>query len=103
MVREAEEFADSDKDLREKVEAKNSLEGYLYNLKNQINDKDKLKDKLSEEDKETVEKAVKEGLDWLDSNPEATKDEMAEKQKEVPTHTASSLRRHKSISSVHFC
>jgi len=83
MVREAEEFADSDKDLREKVEAKNSLEGYLYNLKNQINDKDKLKDKLSEEDKETVEKAVKEGLDWLDSNPEATKDEMAEKQKEV--------------------
>jgi len=83
MVREAEEFADKDKEIRETVEAKNSLEGYLYNLKNQINDKDKLKDKLSEDDKETIEKAVKEGLDWLDSNPEADKEAMSEKQKEV--------------------
>jgi len=83
MVREAEEFADADKDVREKVEAKNALEGYLYNLKNQVNDKDKLKDKLSEDDKETIEKAVKEGLDWLDSHPDADKTEMSDKQKEV--------------------
>jgi len=83
MVQEAEEFADKDNEIRQKVEAKNSLEGYLYNLKNQINDKDKLKDKLSEDDKDTIDKAVKDGLDWLDSNPDADKDAMAEKQKEV--------------------
>jgi heat shock protein 5 len=83
MVREAEEFADQDKATREKVEAKNSLEGYLYNLKNQLEDKDKLKDKLSEEDKKTVGDAVKEGLDWLDSNGESDKDDLEAKQKEI--------------------
>jgi len=83
MVREAEEFADKDKEAREKVEAKNSLEGYLYNMKNQVGDKEKLANKLSDEDKETIEKAVKDGLDWLDSNPEADTEAMKEKQKEV--------------------
>jgi heat shock protein 5 len=83
MVREAEEFADKDKEVREKVEAKNALEGYLYNMKNQVNDKEKLATKLSEEDKKTIEDAVKEGLDWLESNEEADKDALAEKQKEI--------------------
>jgi len=88
MVREAEEFADADKDVREKVEAKNSLEGFLYNLKNQVADKDKLGSKLSEEDKKTVEDAVKEGLDWLEEKgEEADKEAFAEKQKEIEAIT----------------
>lgn len=88
MVREAEEFADADKDVREKVEAKNSLEGFLYNLKNQVADKDKLASKLSEEDKKTIEDAVKEGLDWLEEKgEEADKEAFAEKQKEIEAIT----------------
>ena len=88
MVREAEEFADADKDVREKVEAKNSLEGFLYNLKNQVADKDKLATKLSEEDKKTIEDAVKEGLDWLEEKgDEADKEAFAEKQKEIEAIT----------------
>eukprot|EP00455_Lapot_gusevi_P035731 TRINITY_DN395_c0_g1_i5.p1 TRINITY_DN395_c0_g1~~TRINITY_DN395_c0_g1_i5.p1 ORF type:complete len:672 (-),score=337.66 TRINITY_DN395_c0_g1_i5:174-2189(-) len=83
MVREAEEFADQDKELRDRVEAKNGLEGYLYNMKNQVEDKEKLGSKLSAEDKATIEKAVKDGLDWLDNHDQATKDELSEKQKEI--------------------
>jgi len=81
MIHEAEEYAEKDKEVRERVEAKNSLEGYLYNLKNQITDKDKLATKLEEDDKETIENAVKEGLDWLDSHSDADKETLSEKQK----------------------
>ena len=37
MVQEAEEFADQDKAEKEKVQARNECEAYLYNLKNSIN------------------------------------------------------------------
>jgi heat shock protein 5 len=36
MVKEAEMFADEDAKVKEKVEAKNELESYAYNMKNQI-------------------------------------------------------------------
>lgn len=42
MIRDAEKFADEDKKLKERVEARNELESYAYSLKNQLNDKDKL-------------------------------------------------------------
>ncbi|CAM6023217.1 unnamed protein product [Sphagnum balticum] len=83
MVQEAEEFADEDKKVKERIDARNSLETYVYNMKNQINDKDKLGDKIDSEDKETVETAVKEALEWLDDNQSAEKEDFEEKLKEV--------------------
>ena len=84
MVREAEEFAEEDKKVKEKIDAKNGLEGYLYNLKNTLEDDEKgLADKLSEEDKEELTSAIDEALDWMDENPEAEPEEFEEKQKEV--------------------
>merc|ERR1712031_98874 len=83
MINEAEEFAEEDRILKEKVDARNQLETYAYNMKNTISDPDKLADKLDEEDKETIEEAVKEALEWLDDNPDADKEEYEEKYKEV--------------------
>lgn len=83
MVREAEEFAEEDKKVKEKIDARNSLETYIYNMKNQINDKDKLADKLEAEEKEKVEAAVKDALEWLDDNQNAEKEDYDEKLKEV--------------------
>jgi heat shock protein 5 len=54
MVEEAEKYADEDKAVRERIEARNGLENYAYSLKNQLNDKDGLGGKIEEEDKETV-------------------------------------------------
>merc|ERR1712025_967575 len=82
MVREAEEFAEEDKIQKETIEARNSLEGYAYSMKNTVNDEDKLGDKIDEDDKETIEEAVSEVIDWLDENPEAEKEEYEEKQQE---------------------
>merc|ERR1719181_514849 len=60
MVREAEEFADEDAKVKEKVDKRNALEGYAYNLRNTLNDEEKgIADKISEEDKEKLEEAVK--------------------------------------------
>jgi endoplasmic reticulum chaperone BiP len=54
MVEEAEKFAEEDKQVRERIEAKNGLENYYYSLKNQVNDKDGMGSKISDEDKTTV-------------------------------------------------
>jgi len=78
MVREAEENEEEDKKLREKVEARNSLESIAYSLKNQVNDKEKLGSKISEDDKEKIEEAVKEAIEFLDENPNAEKEEYDE-------------------------
>merc|ERR1719215_1157456 len=83
MVKEAEQFAEEDKKLKEKVEARNELEGYLYGLKNQVKDKEKLGGKLSEEDATTVMEAVDEGIEWLDENQEADPEEFKEQKKAV--------------------
>jgi len=83
MVREAEEFADEDKEMKEKVDARNALEGYAYNMKNQINDEEKLGGKIDDDDKETIEEAVNEVIDWLDENADADKEELQEKLKEI--------------------
>ena len=36
MVKDAETFAEEDKKLKEKVEARNELESFVYSLKNQV-------------------------------------------------------------------
>jgi len=82
MVREAEEFAEEDKKVKERIDAKNGLESYLYNLKNTLNDDEK-ESNISAGDKKELEDMVDETLDWMEDNPEADTEEYAEKQKEV--------------------
>jgi heat shock protein 5 len=83
MIQEAEEFAEEDKLVKERVDARNSLETYTYNMKNQITDPEKLADKLEDDDKETIEDAIKETMEWLDDNQDADKDEYEDKLKEI--------------------
>merc|ERR1719160_1395419 len=84
MVREAEEYADEDKKVKERIDARNGLESYLYNMKNTLDDDEKgVADKLSADDKEEIENTINEALDWLDENPEADKDEYTSKQEEI--------------------
>merc|ERR1719277_1226402 len=83
MLKAAEEFAEEDRMMREKVEAKNGLESFAFGLKSQLDDEEKLAGKLSEEDKETVEEAVNDVLDWLTSNDDAEKEDFDEKKAEL--------------------
>ncbi|EKX42534.1 heat shock protein 70, ER luminal [Guillardia theta CCMP2712] len=83
MVQEAKEYEEEDKKVKERIDAKNSIESYIYNIKNTINDEDKIKGKLSDEDKETLEEIVKTTTEWIDENSSAEKEDFDEKQKEV--------------------
>uniref|UniRef100_A0A0D6R089 Uncharacterized protein n=1 Tax=Araucaria cunninghamii TaxID=56994 RepID=A0A0D6R089_ARACU len=83
MIKEAEEFAEEDKKVKERIDARNNLETYVYNMKSTINEKDKLADKIDSDDKEKIENALKEALDWLDDNQSAEKEDFEEKLKEV--------------------
>jgi heat shock protein 5 len=83
MVQEAKEREEEDKLIRERVQARNSLESQIYQIRNTIQDKEKIGDKLSEDDLETLEALVKESLEWLDDHQEADKDDYEEKRKEI--------------------
>ncbi|KAI1329401.1 heat shock protein 70 family [Xylariaceae sp. FL0255] len=82
MVAEAEKYAEEDKATRERIEARNGLENYAFNLKNQVNDEDGLGGKIDEDDKETILDAVKEATDWLEENAATASAEDFEEQKE---------------------
>ena len=83
MVKDAEIFGDEDKKLKERIDSRNELESYAYSLKNQVGDKEKLGGKLSDEDKETIEKAVEEKIEWMEANQEADIEEFKAKKKEL--------------------
>jgi L1 cell adhesion molecule like protein len=82
MVSDAEKFKSEDEVQRKRVEAKNSLENYAYNLRNSVRD-EKLASNLNAEDKATLEKAVDGAISWLDSNQLAEVEEFEDKQKEL--------------------
>jgi len=82
MLRAAEEFAEEDARMAETVQAKNQLESAAYNLKNQLEDEEKLGGRVSDEDKETLFEAANDVIDWLDDNPDADRDDYKEKQQE---------------------
>jgi len=84
MVREAEEFAEEDKMVKERIEAKNTFENYLYHLKQQFTDEKQLAKKVSEEDKKTVLDLIKEKTAWVESNgTTASKEDIEEQKAEV--------------------
>ena len=83
MVEEAAQFAEEDRKVRERVEAKNSLESIAYSLRNQINDKEKLGDKLDADDKKAIEAAVQVALDFVDENPNADREEFEEAREQL--------------------
>ncbi|KAI5283108.1 ATPase with role in protein import into the ER [Ascosphaera aggregata] len=88
MVAEAAEFAEEDKALKSKVEARNVLENYAFSLKNQVADEDGLGGKIEEEDKEAILEAVKEVQEWLDENAADATQEDFEEQKEKLSQVA---------------
>lgn len=83
MIKDAEKFADDDKKLKERVEARNELESYAYSLKNQLADKEKLGSKVSDSDKAKMEEAIEEKIKWLEENQDTDPEEYKKQKKEL--------------------
>jgi len=82
MVNDAEKFRGEDDKQRERVTAKNNLESYCFNMKQTVED-EKMKDKISEADRNTVLDRCNETIKWLDANQLAEKEEFEQKQKDI--------------------
>jgi L1 cell adhesion molecule like protein len=82
MVEEAERYRAEDDANRERVEAKNGLENYAYNLKNSINDEN-LKGKISDDDRAMLGDRIDDVTSWLDNNQASEKEEFEEKKTEL--------------------
>ncbi|VAH08115.1 unnamed protein product [Triticum turgidum subsp. durum] len=82
MVQEAERYKAEDEEHKKKVDAKNALENYAYNMRNTVKD-DKIASKLGADDKKKVEEAIEGTISWLDANQLAEADEFEDKMKEL--------------------
>ncbi|KRY16431.1 Heat shock cognate 71 kDa protein, partial [Trichinella patagoniensis] len=82
MVREADQYKQEDEKQRDRIQAKNGLESYAFNVKSTIED-EKLKDKIPESDRKAVLNKCEEVLRWLETNQLAEKDEFEHKQKDL--------------------
>merc|ERR1712166_1443229 len=82
MVREAEQYADEDKATKERIDAKNQLESYCYQMKNTISE-DKFKSAVSEEEAKQIEDKVTETMAWLETAEHAEKEEFDSMEKDL--------------------
>jgi len=82
MVKEAERLKKEDESNMKRVEAKNKLESYIYNWRNQMDNKE-LTAKIGPSNVELVTTCVKDAQIWLDANTTATTEEFEAKYKEV--------------------
>jgi len=82
MVNDAEKFKAEDEKQKDRISAKNGLESYCFNMKTTLDD-EKVKDKISEDDRKAINDKCDEAIKWLDANQLAEVEEFNEKQKEV--------------------
>merc|ERR1712004_828393 len=64
------------------ISSKNGLESYCFNMKTTIED-EKMKDKISDDDRKAINDKCDEAIKWLDANQLAEVEEVNEKQEEV--------------------
>lgn len=82
MVAEAETFKAQDQEEAERVQAKNSLESYAYNLRNSLSEP-QIKSKLNKDDKKSLEAAIDSAINFVEGSTSASKDEYESHQKEL--------------------
>jgi len=83
MVADAEKFAEEDKLIKEKLEAKHQFDNYIYSMRSTIEDPNKLANKLDSDDIETMSEALRDAQTWMYSNDDADKDEYEEHMKDL--------------------
>jgi len=82
MVEDANKFKTDDEAAHKRVEAKNKLENYVYNIKSTVLGEEKMKKSLGD-DLDKVNDTVEETIKWLEQNGTAKTEEFEAKQKEV--------------------
>ncbi len=66
MVSEAEKYKDEDAKHKQKIDARNGFENYVYSVKSSASEPG-MQEKLSESDRSAIEDACKASLEWMES------------------------------------
>jgi len=82
LIKDAELYKAEDEAIKKKIDAKNSLEHYIYSIRNTVED-EKLKEAFEDSDKQTILDAIKENQMWLDSNQDASAEEYESRYKKL--------------------
>lgn len=90
MIRDSEKYKEEDELQKAKIESKNALESYLYNMRNTMSSSTV---NLDEEEKATVNKIIEERTKWLDDNTTASKMEYDDVMKEVQEELAPIIKK----------
>ena len=83
MIKDAEKFAEEDKLIKQKIDARNALDNYIHTMRNTIEDEEKLAGKIEDDDKTTIEEALEEHQEWLSSNDDADREDYEEHLKDL--------------------
>ncbi|XP_022217005.2 heat shock 70 kDa protein cognate 1 [Drosophila obscura] len=82
MVNEADTYRQADEQQRDRVNAKNQLEGYCFQLRSTLED-EQLRSRISDSDRDTVLQKCSETIAWLDANQLAEKPEYEHRHQEL--------------------
>jgi len=75
MIKEAEQFAEEDKKVKERVDAKNAFDGYMHSMKSAVEGSGEnkgLSEKMDSDEKEKIQDALKDGQEWIDRTQKQT-------------------------------
>uniref|UniRef100_A0A0B7B177 Uncharacterized protein n=1 Tax=Arion vulgaris TaxID=1028688 RepID=A0A0B7B177_9EUPU len=82
MIREADEFAEDDKKIKDRVEAKNEFEGLIYRTQNEVTENKKISETLSNDEINKLKMACSSAVSWMEANRDASSEEFRQKKKE---------------------
>ena len=87
MIQKAEKFKEEDEAIKNKIEKKNELENFLYNLKNNVNSSNEENKADIEEIKKELDPIIETELKWLEENDNLKAEDYENKLKEVQEKT----------------
>ncbi|XP_039256758.2 heat shock 70 kDa protein-like [Styela clava] len=82
MINDANKYKEEDEREKSRIQAKNSLESLVYNVKAAV-ENDSSKNKLTENDRSAVLQKCKETIEWIENNQAASKEQYEDQQKEL--------------------
>ena len=82
MLEEAEKFAENDKKIKDRIEARNGFETYLHSVKSSCNGEE-FKQNIGETKQKELMEIVNEYISWLDENNDSEENEIKKKREEA--------------------
>jgi len=86
MIKDAEEYAELDKEKKDLIDARQEIENSAYRIKKMVTEEE-TSSKMSEEDKASLNKACDSAISFLENNPSATLEELQKQKNELETAT----------------